>query len=519
MRHMLVLTVCIGVVLAGLTTLANAKRVALVIGNDQYAGLPSLRKAVNDARAVAAALEDIGFQVFIGEDLTRRQTNRKLADFEAAIAPGDQVFFFFAGHGVSLGAENYLIPSDMPKPGTGEAGLVRDEAHAVSTLISRVQRRGAASTFFVLDACRDNPFAAAGVRSIGASRGLAKVDAPNGVFVLFSAGIGQSALDRLSDNDGDANSVFTRKLVPLLKRPGLTHVKLAKQVQRQVSTLAGTVQHNQQPAYYDQIIGEIVLKPGTPQSAGQPTASDSDEAANTWNVIQNTSSPAVLKAFVDKYPDSVFATFARARLEELAAKSPAPGDQPETAALSQEPAASSPDEPQPDARSSDDTELVEAIQRELNRHGCNAGPVDGSWGGKSRRAVVSYSRYTKQSLDPAPSQQLLDVLRSRKTRGCPRPVVTAPAPQDDPPAAQQQRKWKVFSNPKLGGIPVDICLVKGRRCKGAAATVYCRSKGYRVATASQTLVYPATRHIGSGGVCKPAGFVLCGGYSTITCAR
>ena len=135
-----------------------------------------------------------------------------------------------------------------------------------------IKRRGAVSTIFVLDACRDNPFAAAGVRSIGTTRGLARVDAPKGVFVLFSAGTGQAALDRLSDTDNDTNSVFTRKLIPLLKTPGLTHVRLAKQVQKQVSALARTVSHDQQPAYYDQIIGEIVLKPAQLQAKADTPA-------------------------------------------------------------------------------------------------------------------------------------------------------------------------------------------------------------------------------------------------------
>ena len=173
MGHLIRSTLVLGLAAFALAGPAlAAKRVALVIGNDDYANLAPLEKAANDARAVAATLEEIGFEVFLGENLTRRETNRRLADFEAAIAPGDTAFFFFAGHGVAIGGENYLIPGDMPNPGAGEEGLVRDEAHAVSELVARVRGRGAASSFFVLDACRDNPFAAAGVGSIGGTRGL-----------------------------------------------------------------------------------------------------------------------------------------------------------------------------------------------------------------------------------------------------------------------------------------------------------------------------------------------------------
>ncbi len=73
---------------------SSAERIALVIGNDKYQVLPTLQKAVNDARAMSAALSEIGFTVFLGENLSRRETNRKLSDFESAISPGDEVFFF-----------------------------------------------------------------------------------------------------------------------------------------------------------------------------------------------------------------------------------------------------------------------------------------------------------------------------------------------------------------------------------------------------------------------------------------
>lgn len=504
---------------------ASAARVALVIGNDRYVALPDLQKAENDARSVAAALEELSFKVFVGSNLKRRETNRLLADFEAAIQPGDQAFFFFAGHGVAIGAENYLIPSDMPQPRAGEEGLIRDEAHSVHSLIERVQRRGAVSTIFVLDACRDNPFAAAGVRSIGTTRGLARVDAPKGVFVLFSAGTGQAALDRLSDADSDSNSVFTRKLIPLLKTPGLTHVRLAKQVQKQVSALARTVSHDQQPAYYDQIIGEIVLKPVEQQAkVDAPAKAD---AAQAWGVIQSTSSPAVLKAYIDQFPESVFAGFARARLQELGQAEDADTNQQRVVAVEpkQAPAGATDEQAAPVPPAVDQTQLVRAIQTRLNWHRCNAGPADGQWGAKSRRAVTDFAKHAKLALAALPSDSLLDVLNSRKKRICP-PAAAPPAKIQEAvkkpvqvPAALPQPSTQVFSGPKLGGLPVDICVTPGKRCKGLAATAYCRTKGYRIAAGSKFVLYPATRHIGTGTECRPHGFVVCGGYSTITCKR
>lgn len=297
---------------------AAAKSVALVIGIDQYDNLPKLEKAVNDAEAVAKAMHEIGFDKIVrGVDLTRRKMNRKLSEFMDAIQPGDRAFLFFAGHGVAIDGENYIIPRDMPMPRLGETGLVKDEAHAVSALIERVQRRGATPALFVLDACRDNPFQAVGVRSIGSTRGIARMAAPTGVFVLFSAGIGQKALDRLPDGDKNPNSVFTRNLLPLLKQRGLTHVRLAKLVQQRVSRLAASVQHRQEPAYYDQIIGEIVLRPGDEPEESKTPKGPVSSAARFWESIKDTKSPAMLKVFIAKFPDSLFAEFAKARLQEL----------------------------------------------------------------------------------------------------------------------------------------------------------------------------------------------------------
>ena len=91
---------------------------------------------------MAEALTTLGFEVVTGEKLSRREMNAKLAELDAEIAPGDTVFFYFAGHGVALGAENYLLPSDLPKPKDGEENLVRDEGHAVDAIVRRVQGKG-----------------------------------------------------------------------------------------------------------------------------------------------------------------------------------------------------------------------------------------------------------------------------------------------------------------------------------------------------------------------------------------
>ena len=98
-----------------------------------------------------------------------------------------------------------------------------------------------------------------GTRSVGGTRGLARVEAPEGTFVLYSAGTGQAALDRLSDTDDNANSVFTRSLVPLIKTPGLPLQEVALKVREEVVALASSVGRKQTPAYYDQVIGRFCV--------------------------------------------------------------------------------------------------------------------------------------------------------------------------------------------------------------------------------------------------------------------
>lgn len=250
---------------------AKADRQALVIGIDRYEALPRLRNAVADARAVAAALTERGFRTSLHADLGRRDMSRKLAEFVGRIRPGDTVLVYFSGHGVALGPENLLLPRDMPKVAAAEEGVVRDEGTSVDEMIRRLRSKGAANVIAVIDACRDNPFERGATRGIGAKRGLGRLEAPRGVFVLFSAGIGEQALDRLSDADPEANSVFTRRLVPLLQVPGITQVQLAKRLQREVSELAATVNHRQLPAFYDQIVGEITIDGSTPRDTAART--------------------------------------------------------------------------------------------------------------------------------------------------------------------------------------------------------------------------------------------------------
>jgi hypothetical protein len=237
------------------------KRVALLVGNNGYENVPRLDTAINDARALSETLNKLGFTVFVGENQSRRSMSEAFLAFDQSIELGDTALFFFAGHGFEIHGQNYLLPTDVPAANEGQEELVRDASFAVERIVDRLQARGARISILVLDACRNNPFDRSGTRAIRGTGGLAPMTPSEGVFVVFSAGAKQTALDRLTQNDPDPNSVFTRNFLRELATPALTLVQIAKRTQIDVKELAATVHHQQTPAYYDQIVGDIVFKP------------------------------------------------------------------------------------------------------------------------------------------------------------------------------------------------------------------------------------------------------------------
>ena len=134
------------------------KRVALVVGNNDYKNVPKLQKAVNDARTMGDTLKQLGFTVMVAENQTRQAFSQSLLAFDKAVEKGDTAFFFYAGHGFEIAGQNFLLPTDVPAATEGQEELVRDASVLADRIIERLQNKGARTAILVFDACRNNPF-------------------------------------------------------------------------------------------------------------------------------------------------------------------------------------------------------------------------------------------------------------------------------------------------------------------------------------------------------------------------
>ena len=196
----------------------NERRIALIIGNGLYKEAP-LRNPVNDARAIATALREFGFDVTLQENLPKREMEEQVRIFGRKIKTGAVGLFYFSGHGIQVNGRNYLIPigHNIEKEQDIEfeavdAGRVLAEMEAAENRLNIV----------ILDACRNNPFARA-FRS--ETRGLAIMTAPSGSIVAYSTGPGSIA----SDGDGE-NGLYTQELLNNIRQPGLRIEDIFKRV-------------------------------------------------------------------------------------------------------------------------------------------------------------------------------------------------------------------------------------------------------------------------------------------------
>ena len=319
---------CALVLLLGCGATAHAKRVALVIGNDNYQQVTRLEKAGNDADAMARELQAAGFEVRKHRDLNFKQMVVAFEAFFDQIKGGDEVAVFYAGHGVQTERGSYLLPIDVE----GETqSQIEKVSYSVNGLLEELDKVKPRFSLVIVDACRDNPLRSRG-RSIGIARGLNAPDLAKGQMVVFSAGRNQKALDSLNDRDANPNGVFTREFIARMRQPGLNVETLAQDVRNSVERLARTVNHDQRPLIVNDSSGEFYFfAPGAGGAlARTQTAVPATEAGREDQFWQDTKAPDNIEgyeAYLSIYPNGRYAGLARANISRLRARpgtTPAP---------------------------------------------------------------------------------------------------------------------------------------------------------------------------------------------------
>jgi general L-amino acid transport system substrate-binding protein len=294
-------------------------RVALVIGNGKYVHANPLPNPANDARAVAKALRDVGFDVSAGEDLDRSGMERLLREFLTKASAARVAVVYYAGHGMQVNGRNYLVPVDAKLE---SAAVLNFETIELDKILASLDDDGRAN-IVILDACRDNPLSrsfASKSRSAAVGAGLASYSTLGiGTLIAFATAPDKVALD------GDReNSPFTESLIRHLRTPGLEVRQMLSRVRDDV---ARATRNQQIPWDNSSLRGDVYLA-GLPQAgaapaAAPPRAAPVDDRAlelALWNAIQSSSQSEAFEDFLRKFPSGIFAGAARQRIEALKPK-------------------------------------------------------------------------------------------------------------------------------------------------------------------------------------------------------
>lgn len=285
------------------------QRVALVIGNGAYQR-GALRNPVNDARAVADRLQRLGFIVIKRENMKAKEIGSALREFRSRLSAGATALFFYAGHGMQVKGVNYLPTVDADIETEED---VYTQALDVAKVLELMDEAKTRVNLVFLDACRDNPFAR---KFRSASRGLAKVDTASGTLISFATRPGSVA----ADGDGK-NGLYTEYLLKHMEEPGVPIEQVLKRVGAGVKLAS---KGRQQPWSEGLIEGDFFFRPGAQiTSAAQAAPSTAiDSTANSrafWESVKDSKNPEEFKAYLEQFPDGMFASLARARLKSLEA--------------------------------------------------------------------------------------------------------------------------------------------------------------------------------------------------------
>ncbi len=377
------------------------KRIALVIGNAAYQSTAELKNPKNDAIDMAAALRRLGFEVFEGRDLDKRSMERVIRQFGVKLSGADIAFFFYAGHGLAIGGQNYLVPIDARLASEGDADF---EGLPLSLVLKQMERE-AKTSIVLLDACRDNPLArnlarTMGTRSAQIGQGLTEVKTGVGTLIGFSTQPGNVATDGAGRNSPYAEALLRHMEVPgkdvsgvlIAVRNDVLKNTDGKQVPWEHTSLTGQV--------YFRLDGQQAPAATLPPPA---TNYDREIELSFWNSVKDSKSPAMLESYLERYPNGNFSALARVMIEQtkVAAVPPLFSVLP------------------PDAKPAL-PDLAKDIQTELRRVGCYSGSIDGKWPGRTRGALAQFARVTSMDLkSEEPTLAALEALKGHTTRVCP----------------------------------------------------------------------------------------------------
>jgi uncharacterized caspase-like protein len=296
------------------------RRVAFVVGNGAYRNVAQLPNPPIDAKAMAAVLRNVGFEVVEGTNLTRDAMTERLLEFGQKAQGADVAVFFYAGHGIAIGGTNYLLPIDADIKSEMDVKL----GAAINIDLTLDQTMSDAKVKLVfLDACRDNPFAAkiksnSATRSVSVQSGLAEMKSGEGTLIAFATGPGQTALD----GQEGTNSPFTRALIAHVTQPGVEIQQAMTEVRAQVND---ETNKGQLPWGHTNLIGSVYLNPVATNAAASTsspaaTASSSgtsDVELEFWRSVKESNKPEELNAYLTNYPNGQFKSLALARIAAL----------------------------------------------------------------------------------------------------------------------------------------------------------------------------------------------------------
>lgn len=311
------LIACIGVsqILGTASSLA-AERLALVIGNADYAGgaMTPLKNPVNDAALIADALRQSGFAVETVLDADLRTMKQALREFTtrlSAAGEGSIAAVYYSGHGFQAGGRNYLAPIGADLKDEVDAEF---EALAVDWVLSTVEAAHKGANIVILDACRNTALS----RSIGTG-GLALLSStPRGSFISFATAPGSTAAD-----GSGLNSPYTAAIAAEMLVPGRSVEAVFKAVRLRVVEATGG---DQVPWDHSSLTSEIVFVPDGAAAGGNTLAAAVPGSAvqlelQLWNDVKDSGSAEQIRAYLDRFPDGAFAALAKTRLEDAEAGS------------------------------------------------------------------------------------------------------------------------------------------------------------------------------------------------------